>query len=241
VRVDRHFIKQQYDLCRDIRTVAELRRVYNWRDRAWPICYDTETTALDFGVPNVLFDPVTETVVSEQLYPVVFGISLAIVVQSKYVTDGTNGMYLCWARKPSDMFDAACEVLEKDQSKLCHNVKFDSRVTEANDIKVGGQQNCSMVMSRMYWNRRRSVGLKKMTEFLCPVLSQWQAPVDRGLARLKSKYTRLYNKGELEWYDGVDYANFSFIAESIMSTYASVDAFMTMMLWMRLQGEADWR
>lgn len=99
-----------------------------------------------------------------------------------------------------------------------------------------------MTQARILWDRLRKVGLKKLTEFICPGLSQWDDPIKKELTRLKNKYTRLINAGELDWpHDDVDYANYSHISEEIMGKYASSDAFMTLMLWLRLQGEAKWR
>ena len=242
MKLDRFFIKQQYEEATHIKTVGELRKVYRQRDRSLPVTWDTETTSLHYGVPNVLYDPTAECAISEQLYPVVFGVSMAVVVKPEFVTDGGTGLYLMWCRKGTKLFDAAVRLLADDATKLWYNSKYDSRVCEANGIKIGGRQEDAMVMARLFWNRRRAVGLKKVTEFLVPELSCWSAPIDKELTRLKNKYTRMINKGELEWpYEKVDYANYSHIAESIMSEYASLDAFMTLMVFLRLQGECVWR
>ncbi len=242
MRIDRFFIKQQYEQAVHIGSVRQLRQVYGQRDVAWPVCWDTETTGLSYGVPNVLYDPEAEEVISEQLYPVVFGVSMAIVQAAEFVTDGGSGLHLMWARRGTKLFDAAVKLLADDQAKLWHNAKYDLKVCEANGIKVGGVQECSMVRSRMFWNRRRSVGLKKLTEFLCPELSNWDAPLHKELTRLKGFWTRKITKGEVTWpYEKVDYSNYSFVPEPMMAAYASLDSFVTLMLWCRLQQEAVWR
>jgi len=242
MQVDRFFIQEQYDLCQTVRSVGELQRVYRQRDVTWPVCWDTETTGLVHGEPSVLYDPTEGCEISRQLHPVVFGVSAAIVTKSEYVKDGTNGMWLVWARRGTRLFDTAAQLLADDADKLWHNAKYDLRVCEVSGIRVGGRQDCSMVMSRMFWNRRRSVGLKKLTEFLCPGLSQWDSVIGKELTKLKRANTKLIKEGVIDWpYAKVDYTNYSFVPEVLMGRYASLDVFMTLMLWMRLQGEAQWR
>jgi len=250
MKIDRVWIEQQYERAYRVDSAEEFIRLYRSRAEGWPVVFDTETTGLTRGVPNVLFDPVAECEISQQLYPVVFGISIAFVVEGgafeKFpkVLDRQpewNGFVLLWGRRGSEEFEAARCVLADDCDLVAHNAKFDSAVCEMNDIDLGGRLHCTVVQSRVWWNRFRSVGLKSATEFLCPKLSQWDDPLKRELKRLKSAWTRRINAGEVDWpYRKVDYANYSFIDSEMMAKYATLDVFMTMCLFLRLQGEARW-
>ncbi|MCP5006483.1 MAG: hypothetical protein GY941_21475 [Planctomycetes bacterium] len=241
MQVDRFFIANQYKMLRHVSDAEELKALYSKRSKDWPVAWDTETTGLVRGVPNVLYDPDAKTVISEQLVPAVFGLSMAFVVDSEYVTDGWNGLCLVWSRIGTDLFDTMKKLVADKQEKVWHNFKYDSWVCQESGIHVGGVQNCTVIQARSFWNRRRSVGLKKLTEFLCPGLSQWDSEIDAEMKRLKAKWTRAYNNGEYEWYEGVPYCNYSFVPEELMSQYASLDSFMCLMLWLRLQSECAFR
>lgn len=234
MRIDRHFIEQQWELAKRIESVKQLGEVYAERDRNWPVSFDTETTALDFGVPNVLFDPARQVEISRQLYPVVFGISLAVVTD-----DGK--CWLCWGRRGSEMFDLLCDVLASESEKLWHNAKYDLGVCQANGIEIGGKQNCSLVMSRLYWNRLQKCGLKEVTKMLCPKLAFWDSPIAAELERLKRYWNKQIKLGEVDWHSDCDYRNYSFVADELMGRYAVLDVFMPLMIYLRLSGEANWR
>lgn len=249
--IDRFFIQSQYNTAYHVQTADGLQRLFDARAEEWPVVFDTETTGLENGVPNVLYDPTAEREVSRQLYPVVFGISLAIVVQADRIesfrkvckmTPGWCGLALAWCRLGTDMFDMAVRVLTSQCDKAAHNLKYDLWVCEANDIVVNGRHDDTLCMSRLFWNRRRSHGLKKLTEFLAPALSQYDDVLKKELTRLKGHWTRVIKAGDVDWpYQKVPYANYSHIPEEMMCRYASLDAFVTLFLWMRLQSECIWR
>ena len=242
------FIEEQYRQAYRVTDVKSLNRLYRLRDESYPVAWDTETSSLHMGTPNVLME--NGVVVSEQLYPVVFGISIAFIIASKHmemlVTDGVmdencTGLCMLWTRRSSSLFRTVCRVLKDQQDKVWHNAKFDLKVCELNGIEVGGRQDCTLTMSRILNDRRRSHGLKKIVEYLCPQLSQWNDPVERELTRLKNKYTRMITKKELEWYPNIDFANYSFVDEEIMAEYAADDSFHCLMAWLVMSGKATWR
>lgn len=241
--INASFIKTAWDECVHVVDASVLKRLYRQRDDTYPVAYDTETTGLRHDEPNVYME--AGDIVSEQSYPVVFGISMAWIVESEHVDEG-NGLVVAWGRRPDNVFETMCELLADDSEKVWHNQKYDSRVCEANGIDVGGVQHCTYVMSRIHWDRRRSHGLKQLTEFVCPQLSQWDEPVKRELLRLKSKWTKWrkvqdeYVNDWTQWPDGVDFANYSFVDEQMMAEYAGIDSFMCLMLWLVLQERATW-
>lgn len=254
MHIDSQFIEDQYRHSHKVITVRELTKLWKLRNDSWPVACDCETTGPDiknhnmFGTPNVYMEE--GAVVSEQLWPVVFGISLAWLVSTEAVEQlvmedsmeaDANGLVMVWARKPSALFQAARRLLGTDAAKVWHNAKFDLKVCEANGITVGGRQHCTLTKSRIYWDRWRTHGLKEIVKRLCPGLSYWDDDNDAELSRLKNKYTRLINAGELEWYDKVAYANYSFVPEEIMGRYAAGDAFHCFMLNVVLNERAVWQ
>ncbi len=241
--INAQFIKTAWDQCHHVVDVNELQTLYSQRDVNYPTAWDTETTGLHYGVPNVYME--AGDIVSEQDYPVVFGISMAWIVASEYVSEG-NGVCVAWGRRPDRLFEAMVTLLADDSEKCWHNSKYDTRVCEANGIDVGGTQHCTYVKSRINWDRRRSHGLKQLTEFLAPQLSCWDDPVKAELKRLRAKWTRWrkcqteYENDWVNWPSKVDFANFSFVDDVMMAEYAGVDSFMCLMLWLVLAERAVW-
>ena len=122
------FIEEAYNHAYKVKNAKELKLLYSLRDKSWPTAADTETTGLHFGVPNVLME--NGKIVSEQKYPVVFGISLAWMVSTngmeKCGMDADwNGLCLAWCRRPTEMFQVARTLLEAPQEKVFHNLKYD--------------------------------------------------------------------------------------------------------------------
>ncbi len=105
------FIKTAWDECVHVTDVGELQRLYRQRDVRYPVAWDTETTGLHYGVPNVYME--AGDIVTYQDYPVVFGISMAWIVASEYVSEG-NGLVVAWGRRPSRLFEVMEALLAED-------------------------------------------------------------------------------------------------------------------------------
>lgn len=176
--------------------------------------FDTETTGVIWGVPSWLH---TEQKDIECKNPAVFGISLALEIDSEIV--------LVWTRGGNNRLDFAVNNLLKQKSvKVAHNARYDIRIL--GEENIAPEVECTYTMSRIYWDRRQKHSLKALTEFLCPELSQWDEPVKKEMTKLKNKYTRAgYPK---------DYVNYSFVPDELMSEYSMIDSFMCLMLYKHL-------
>lgn len=231
-------ILKLYEDLKLIESPEELRWAFAHRDADLPLVYDTETTSLIWGELSYnkefasdevspFTDPLDEALFKPYMYPYCFGISLCIMAEGR--------AYLLWVRRLDEnreMWETVIEILKRDCLKCCHNAKYDRRVMKSNGTIVAPEIDCTNVQSRIYFDRRQSHGLKALSEFLCPALSQWDDPIKSTLTKLKNKYTRAgYPK---------DFVNYSFIPHDVMDTYASLDAFMTLMLWIFFKGRADW-
>ena len=184
------------------------------------IAADTETTGLFFHTPSIFHSPEGDV---EVFHPFPFGISLAFYYGKKVV--------MAWGRYGTDLYDECKKVLANNVDKTWHNARYDLRVCKENNILVGGRQHCTLTMSRIYWDRRRSHALQALTEFLCPELSGWEVTLKKEMTKIKSSYTR---KGYPQ-----DYANYSFIPDEIIAPYAATDAFMALMVYELLSKEME--
>jgi len=191
------------------------------------IAADTETTGLFFHTPSVFHSPEGDV---EVLNPFPFGISLAFYYGKKVV--------MVWGRYGTDLYNECKKVLANNVDKTWHNARYDLRVCKENDIKVGGSQHCTLTMSRIYWDRRRSHALQALTQFLCQELYGWEVELKKVIKALKAKYTRdgypnnFKNTKE-------HYVNYSFIPEEIIAPYAATDAFMALMIYEILSKEME--
>jgi len=182
---------------------------------------DTETTGLEFNAISYLHTAEGDI---ECRNPFPFGVSLAFQYNDKIV--------LVWARHTdTKLYNACMKLVASDVTKAWHNSRYDLRVLKENGLSVGGENHCTMTMSRTYWDRRKSHTLQALTEFLCPELSGWEVELKRQFKNLKSRYTRLgYPK---------DYVTYSHLPHEVVEPYAMVDVFMTLMLYLKLKPIMD--
>jgi DNA polymerase I-like protein with 3'-5' exonuclease and polymerase domains len=217
-------ILQLYNSAKRITDSDMLWAVFETRDKDYPLAYDTETTSLSFGETSYLY--VDESIHKPYKYPFVFGMSMCIMNEER--------PYLLWVRyDDKELFKAASNILQEECLKTVHNAKYDLRCLKENGTIVAPDTDCTHTMSRIYYDRRRNHKLKKLIEFVCPQLSQWEDPIKKELTKIKTRYTRAgYPK---------DYANYSFIPDKLMSTYAIYDAFFHEIMWIWFDERACWR
>jgi len=180
------------------------------------IACDTETTGLDWHGRYHLHDGKGGVEVMRGVVP--FGISLAIPMEEKVA--------LCWARRGTTLWGVAKQVLGNTVRKTWHNARYDIRVCQDNQIVLGGVQDDTLTMSRIWWDRRKAHGLEDLTEMVCPHLCEWKREFDREWRRLQSQCTREKRP------EG--YCNYSLMPNELVGAYAKVDAFMGLVLWYRL-------
>ncbi len=178
------------------------------------VAADTETTGLLFHTPSYLFDDGCCRVGN----PFPFGISLCFEYKKRTI--------MVWGRYKSDLYKACKDILANQAVKGWHNMKYDLRVCKTNDIPVNGDQVCTLTMSRIYWDRRKSHRLQALSEFVCPQISNWEVELKRELTRLRNRYTRAeYPK---------DYVNYSFLPDDMIGLYSMTDTFMVWQLMKKL-------
>ena len=188
------------------------------------ICADTETTGLLFHTPSYLWD--------EQRWvddPFPFGISLSFLHEGR--------MVLVWGRLGTKLYDECVRLLASPNIKTWHNCKYDRRVCKVNGLGLNGPQNCTLTMSRIYWDRREAHGLQELSEFLCPELSGWEVDFKKEITKLKTYWTRKVKKDNIWLPPGMkpnEYFNYSFITDSKIGKYSMVDAFFGFQLYKKL-------
>ncbi len=173
-----------------------------WCSRPAPhrvLAFDTETTDVDKSGR-------------------VFGISLAFL--------HPVGGYpvLVWARENTALFYAALSLLNITTHKVAHNARFDIRMLA--DLVDVSDAECTYIMSRIYYDRRRKHSLKELAEFLCPELSQWGDPVKEELKRLRAEAKKAGLPKES--------VNYSHVPDAIMGKYSMLDSFICLMLYYHL-------
>ena len=187
------------------------------------VCCDTETTGLLFHTPSILHDDYDRIV--ENPFP--FGLSLAFPYRGRLV--------LVWGRYGTDLYKACMDVFASDCMKVWHNSKYDLRVCKTNGIEVNGTQLCTLTMSRIYWDRRRSHSLQALSEFICPGLSDWEVDLKKELTKLKRQWSKRKDEWNLAW-TGPDkeYVNYSFLPDKMIGGYSQTDVFMVWQLFQKL-------
>jgi hypothetical protein len=217
------------------------------------ISLDTETTSLYSGVPSQLCTQIltldaienpSETPcilkkrkaqndtkdcsanykVEQRDDLVVFGISCAI--------EKDEVVHCFWGRLGTLLYKKLCKVAAIEGPKCFHNARFDIRACASSDITLSPEIECTYTMSRIYWDRRKAHGLDDLAKFLCPEICDWENVIKKELTRLRKMFKKAGYPDS--------YVNYSFIRDEIIAPYAMKDAFMCLMLWKRLQGEAKW-
>lgn len=218
----RTILDQYKNAIRVTKVSPRQKKLFALASKAEVICFDTETTGIVFNSPSYYHTNKQDIKVSQ---PFPFGVSLAFEYKNRVV--------LSWAdiRTNPILYDRLLALLKSNCPKTWHNARYDLRVLKENKISVGGDQHCTLTMSRLYWDRRKKHSLESLTEFLCPELCDLKEPTEKALSRLKAKYTRAgYSK---------DYVNFSFLPEKLMSRRAMTDSFMGLMLYKKLKPIMD--
>jgi DNA polymerase I-like protein with 3'-5' exonuclease and polymerase domains len=187
------------------------------------VCFDTETTGLLFYTPSVLHDD-NDRIVS---HPFPFGISLCFQHEGK--------LTLVWGRYKSKLYDECKKILALGCMKVAHNLKYDLRICKNSGIEVNGDKVCTLTMSRIFWDRRKSHSLQALCEFICPKLSDWEEPLKKEFTKTK----RYWNKRKEEWnpgwnYENIEYVNYSFIPDEIIGKYSLIDVFTAWQLFQKL-------
>lgn len=187
------------------------------------VCFDTETTGLLFYMPSILFDDNHRIV----QHPFPFGISLCFKYKDKLV--------LVWGRYKTGLYDECKRILALGSIKAAHNLKYDKRICDVNGIDVNGTLTCTLTMSRIYWDRRKSHDLQSLCEFICPGISDWDEVLKKELNKIKKYWNKRKEEWNLDWcYDNIDYVNYSFIPGEVISKYSLIDVFVTWQLFQKL-------
>ena len=214
----------------------EARQPISWwrRKKNKPcIAMDTETTGLYFGLPtyHCISIPVDNSerkayeYIATLIHDVkVFGISAAIEF------NGVVNLY--WGRFGSPLYTLLVKLMGTEGPKCFHNARYDLKACKASDIYLAEKIHCTYTMSRIYWDRRKAHKLEKLAEFVCPELCCWEH-------ELGDTYKALRRMFKKEGYDD-NYVNYSFIDDEVISKYAMIDAFLCLMLWQQMNGEAKW-
>jgi len=187
------------------------------------VAADTETTSLLFHRPSVLHDDHDRIVDN----PFPFGLTLAFPHRDRLI--------LVWGRYGSDLYKACQDVLANECMKVWHNSKYDLRVCKTNGIEVNGTQLCTLTMSRIYWDRRKSHSLQALSEFICPGISDWEVDLKKELTRLRRKWSKKKDKWNPAWNgDPKEYVNYSFLPDKMIGEYSQTDTFMVWQLFQKL-------
>jgi len=190
------------------------------------IAWDTETTSLKFHAPSILHDD-HDRVVNN---PFPFGISLCFPRSRK-----NNQLVLVWGRYGSDLYKACKDILASNCMKAAHNSKYDLRVCRTNGIEVNGTQLCTLTMSRIYWDRRKSHSLQALSEFICPGISDWEVDLKKELAKLRRQWAKRKDEWNPAWMgDPKEYVNYSFLPDEMIGGYSMTDVFMVWQLFQKL-------
>ena len=187
------------------------------------VAADTETTGLLFHRPSVLHDDHDRIVDN----PFPFGLTLVFLHRGQLV--------LVWGRYGTDLYKACIDVFASDCMKVWHNSKYDLRVCKTNGIEVNGVQLCTLTMSRIYWDRRRSHSLQALSEFTCPGLSDWEVGLKKELTKLKRQWSKKKDEWNPAWVgDPKEYVNYSFLPDEMIGSYSQTDGFMVWQLFQKL-------
>jgi len=182
------------------------------------LAFDTETTGLTFGVPSYLRAGKTDVCVPN---PQVFGLSMCLALEDE--------LLLLWGRIQTELFDAMVDTLAKPGLKCAHNLRYDLKVCAESGIEVAPETHDTLTMARIFWDRRRSFKLQRLSEFMCVDMSDWEEGQKAEWTRVQTRYTRRgYPKG---------YCNYSHIPDRIMGKYSMADSFMCWILNVRLWPE----
>ena len=185
------------------------------------IACDTETTGLLFHSPSYLKD---ERRWVDNPFP--FGISLAFL-------HGQDAV-LVWGRVGTALYTECKRILASVNTKLWHNLKYDHRVCKTNDIGINGPQHCTLTMSRIVNDRRKSHGLQELGEVYLTEVSDWEDDLDREKTRLQTKWTNRVKKENIwlpEGLEAKDYFNYSFLPDDLIGKYSQNDGFNTLHLY----------
>lgn len=187
-----------------------------WERHDEALIFDTETTSVSFHMPSYLhLNEHTDILVHN---PTPFGLSLAIPYKDEIA--------LFWGRIGTVLYDEITKLLTMSGYKVAHNAKYDIRVLREQSIGVAPTIDCTLTMSRIYWDRRMKHSLQALSEVICPELSDWEEPIKRELKRMRSAYTRRgYPKG---------YVNYSFLPDEMVSEYSMTDCFVDFILDQKL-------
>ena len=187
------------------------------------VCCDTETTGLLFHTPSVLHDDHDRIVDN----PFPFGLTLAFPHKDRLV--------LVWGRYGTDLYKACQDVFASECMKVWHNAKYDLRVCKTNDIEVNGTQLCTLTMSRIYWDRRKSHGLQQLSEFICPGISDWEVDLKKELTKLRRQWSKKKDEWNPAWIGNPkEYVNYSFLPDKMIGGYSMTDVFVGWQLFQKL-------
>jgi len=188
------------------------------------VAADTETTGLLFHHPSVLHDDHDRIVDN----PFPFGLTLVFPHRGQLV--------LVWGRYGTDLYKACQDVFASDCMKVWHNSKYDLRVCKTNGgIEVNGVQLCTLTMSRIYWDRRKSHSLQALSEFICPGISDWEVDLKKELAKLRRQWSKRKDDWNPAWTgDPKEYVNYSFLPNEMIGGYSMTDGFVGWQLFQKL-------
>lgn len=187
------------------------------------VAADTETTGLLFHRPSVLHDDYDRLVDN----PLPFGLTLAFPHRGQLV--------LVWGRYGTDLYKACQDVFASDCMKVWHNAKYDLRVCKTNGVEVNGTQLCTLTMSRIYWDRRKSHGLQQLSEVICPGISDWEVDLKKELTKLRRQWSKKKDEWNPMWAgDPKEYVNYSFLPDKMIGGYSMTDGFMVWQLFQKL-------
>jgi len=180
------------------------------------VAADTETTGLLFHRPSVLHDDYDR------------------IVDNPFPFD-KGQLVLVWGRYGTDLYKACVDVFASDCMKVWHNSKYDLRVCKVNGIEVNGTQLCTLTMSRIYWDRRKSHSLQALSEFICPGISDWEVGLKKELTKLKRQWSKRKDEWNPDWNgDPKEYVNYSFLPNEMVGGYSQTDVFMVWQLFQKL-------
>jgi len=187
------------------------------------VAADTETTGLLFHHPSILHDD-NDRIVDN---PFPFGLTLAFLHRDRLI--------LVWGRYGTDLYKACQDVLANECMKAWHNSKYDLRVCKTNGIEVNGTQLCTLTMSRIYWDRRKSHSLQALSEFICPGISDWEEDLKKELTKLRRQWSKKKDEWNPMWTgDPKEYVNYSFLPDEMIGGYSQTDVFMVWQLFQKL-------
>ncbi|KKM75587.1 hypothetical protein LCGC14_1388710 [marine sediment metagenome] len=217
-----HVLQLYHDAHKITHACALQRRIFShWRhhcdDPVYEcMAFDTETTSLQFHTPSNLKHKGNIIVVNN---PFPFGISLCIPYKDE--------LALFWARMGTYLYDAALELLQEEGEKCAHNARYDIRVLHHAGTEVAPNIGCTLTMSRIGWDRREHHSLQRLSEFICPEMSDWEVELTAVMRNIRASHTR---RGFPK-----SYSNYSFIPDKTTRKYAMIDSFMCWIINLKLR------